>query len=68
MGCQVIGTPGYVAPEVVLGIPYNETSDLWSLGVVMYMLFTKRQPFEHNDLDEAYPEVSFPSDSTDCVV
>uniref|UniRef100_A0A668VTI5 Protein kinase domain-containing protein n=1 Tax=Oreochromis aureus TaxID=47969 RepID=A0A668VTI5_OREAU len=36
-----VGTVGYSAPEVVLGLPYNEASDMWSLGLVavdMYRL------------------------------
>ena len=54
----MIGTPGYVGPEVVLGLPYDQAVDVWSLGVVMFMLYTKKVPFVHNDLDEAYPEVT----------
>eukprot|EP00656_Telonema_subtile_P014068 TRINITY_DN17163_c0_g1_i1.p1 TRINITY_DN17163_c0_g1~~TRINITY_DN17163_c0_g1_i1.p1 ORF type:complete len:562 (+),score=153.99 TRINITY_DN17163_c0_g1_i1:172-1857(+) len=53
---EVIGTPGYVAPEVVLGTEYGTAVDLWSLGVVLYMLFSKSQPFEHSTLDDAYPQ------------
>eukprot|EP00658_Telonema_sp_P-2_P068506 TRINITY_DN5743_c0_g2_i3.p3 TRINITY_DN5743_c0_g2~~TRINITY_DN5743_c0_g2_i3.p3 ORF type:complete len:185 (+),score=45.32 TRINITY_DN5743_c0_g2_i3:921-1475(+) len=53
---DVIGTPGYVAPEVVLGEAYGASVDLWAMGVVLYMIFCKGQPFEHASLDEAYPE------------
>ena len=55
-----------MAPEVVLGEPYGAPFDMWSIGVVLYMMFGKKQPFEHNDLDEAYPEdltIDFESNS-----
>jgi cGMP-dependent protein kinase 2 len=39
------GTPGYVAPENVLGRGYNQSVDWWTLGVLMYVLLTARQPF-----------------------
>ncbi len=30
-----VGTPWYVAPEVILKSPYNEAIDMWSLGLVL---------------------------------
>jgi len=39
------GTPGYVAPENVMGRGYNNSVDWWTLGVLMYVLLTARQPF-----------------------
>lgn len=32
------GSPGYVAPEVLLGLPYGMAVDMWSLGVTSYIL------------------------------
>uniref|UniRef100_A0A3P9DEJ1 Protein kinase domain-containing protein n=1 Tax=Maylandia zebra TaxID=106582 RepID=A0A3P9DEJ1_9CICH len=35
-----VGTVGYCAPEVMLGLPYNEAIDMWSLGLVAVELAT----------------------------
>ncbi|MEO7075170.1 MAG: protein kinase [Ktedonobacterales bacterium] len=43
---QVIGTPDYLSPEQVLGEPGGPSSDLYSLGVVLYELLTAHLPFE----------------------
>mmetsp|Transcript_15859 Transcript_15859/g.51973 ORF Transcript_15859/g.51973 Transcript_15859/m.51973 type:complete len:718 (-) Transcript_15859:2059-4212(-) len=39
------GTPGYVAPEVVLARGYGTAVDWWGLGVTMFVLLTGQQPF-----------------------
>lgn len=38
----VIGTPLYMAPEVWRGLKYSYSSDLWSLGGVLYEMMTHR--------------------------
>ncbi|WZN58634.1 cAMP-dependent protein kinase [Chloropicon roscoffensis] len=39
------GTPGYVAPENVFTQGYGYSVDFWSLGVLIYVLLTGKQPF-----------------------
>jgi calcium-dependent protein kinase len=45
MMMQHYGAPYYMAPEMIKGC-YNEKVDLWSIGVIMYMLLTNEIPFD----------------------
>jgi len=46
-----VGTPYYIAPEVFRN-EYDEKSDLWSCGIIMFILLTGRMPFEGSDVEE----------------
>jgi len=45
------GTPYYASPEVWNDKPYNEKSDMWSLGCVLYELVTGKPPFQATDMN-----------------
>ncbi len=44
----VIGTPHYMAPEIILGKEYNELVDLWSVGVMLFEFMVGELPFGGN--------------------
>jgi len=48
------GTPGYVAPEVIGKQPYDSRCDIWSLGVIMFVLLSGTPPFFHQDNFELF--------------
>ena len=52
----IIGTPNYMAPEIISGKGYSYTVDLWSLGVVLYEFMAGFVPFgeEAEDPYEIY--------------
>lgn len=43
-----IGTPYYLSPEICEERPYNEKSDVWALGCILYELCTFKHPFNAN--------------------
>jgi serine/threonine-protein kinase len=42
---RVVGTPSYMAPEVITGAPAGPRSDLYSVGVMLFEMLTKRLPY-----------------------
>ncbi|XP_072900090.1 serine/threonine-protein kinase Nek5-like isoform X4 [Hemitrygon akajei] len=47
-----IGTPYYLSPEICENRPYNNKTDIWSLGCVLYELSTLNHPFEGTNLHQ----------------
>uniref|UniRef100_A0A803KAX3 Calcium/calmodulin-dependent protein kinase type IV n=1 Tax=Xenopus tropicalis TaxID=8364 RepID=A0A803KAX3_XENTR len=41
----VCGTPGYCAPEILFGSPYGPEVDMWSVGIITYILLCGFEPF-----------------------
>ena len=51
------GTPYYASPEVWRDQPYGPSSDIWSLGCVLYEMTNLCPPFEANDMQSLYRKV-----------
>ena len=53
---SLIGSPYYIAPEV-LDRNYNEKCDLWSCGVIMYILLSGKVPFNGKSNNEIFENI-----------
>ena len=55
----VVGTPHYMAPEVILGKGYGPHADVWSLGICLYEYICGMVPFgeEKEDPYEIYESI-----------
>ena len=51
------GTPGYVAPEILEGVPYDTQADMWSLGVIVYILLGGYPPFIEQNQRELFRKI-----------
>ncbi|XP_040923754.1 triple functional domain protein-like [Betta splendens] len=68
----LLGSPEFSAPELILGQPVSLMSDLWSLGVVTYVVLSGASPFLDESLEETCLNIcrldfSFPEDYFQCV-
>lgn len=46
--CSMVGSPKYVAPEVIASGTHDFKADLWSLGILLFVLLGNRFPFDGN--------------------
>ena len=57
LGYTQTGTPYYASPEVWKDLPYDNKSDIWSLGCVLYEMITLHPPFRARNMEELYKRV-----------
>ena len=47
-----VGSPLYMAPEVIMGNKYNYKADIWSIGTVLFEMVTGFPPFIGRNIDD----------------
>ncbi|MBU4484407.1 tetratricopeptide repeat protein, partial [bacterium] len=50
---KIIGTPSYIAPEIILKNAPDNRADLYSLGVALYFCLTKQSPFRGKNVQDS---------------
>jgi calcium-dependent protein kinase len=53
------GTLTYCAPEIILDEPYNKEVDMWSLGIMTYLMVSGRLPFNAEDENKIARQIAF---------
>ena len=51
------GTPTYVAPEILKNIPYDQSADMWSVGVILYVLLVGYPPFASENQNVLFQKI-----------
>jgi serine/threonine protein kinase len=54
---EFVGTPYYLAPEIINEEPYSNECDIWSLGVVAYFIISGEYPFNGTKRRELFKNI-----------
>ncbi|XP_069469409.1 serine/threonine-protein kinase 17A [Ambystoma mexicanum] len=55
---EIMGTPEYVAPEILNYEPISTSTDMWSIGVLAYVMLTGSSPFLGDDKQQTFLNIS----------
>jgi NIMA (never in mitosis gene a)-related kinase len=53
-----VGTPYFMAPEVIRGEKYQEKADIWALGCILYEIVTFKKPFDERDISRVFEQIT----------
>lgn len=51
------GTPDYLSPEIILGLPHGPPVDYWALGVILYEMLVGFPPFNDDTVDAIFSNI-----------
>ncbi|HEY2843059.1 MAG TPA: protein kinase, partial [Bryobacteraceae bacterium] len=54
---QILGTPAYMGPEQVRGLPLDQRADIWAFGCVVFELLSGRPPFRGQSMGDTFANI-----------
>ena len=54
---HLLGTPAYMSPEQIRGLPLNQSADIWAFGCVMFELLSGKRPFQGSSANDLFAAV-----------
>jgi serine/threonine protein kinase len=55
---ETLGSPLYMAPEIIKKLEYDCSVDIWALGVLTYIMLCGKPPFKGRSKDEIFVEIT----------
>ena len=55
---ETLGSPLYMAPEIIKKLPYDCSVDIWALGVLVYIMLSGKPPFKGKSKDDVFVEIT----------
>ena len=55
---ETLGSPLYMAPEIIKKLEYDCSVDIWALGVLTYIMLSGKPPFKGRSKDEIFIEIT----------
>ncbi len=55
---EIVGTPAYVSPEILQFEPIQLATDMWSLGILAYVLLSGHSPFGGDNKQETFCNIT----------
>jgi len=52
-----LGSPLYMAPEVIKNEKYSSKVDVWALGVLTYIMLSNKMPFEGSNVEKVHQSI-----------
>lgn len=55
---ETLGSPLYMAPEIIKKLEYDCSVDIWALGVMTYIMLSGKPPFKGKTKDEVFVQIT----------
>lgn len=55
---ETLGSPLYMAPEIIKKLPYDCSVDIWALGVLSFIMLSGKPPFKGKSKEEIFAQIT----------